>query len=102
MQPPAEPTPHLIEYLSWWAQIVLAAIAVAAGVVAFLQLRAFKLLEILKLLEGLEIRAARRTVLQELPKTEWWNDPIERGWWETAAADVCASYDVLALMMERD
>ena len=70
----------LSEILSWWSQIVLATIALLAAIVAYLQLRAYKLLEMLKLVEDLEIRAARRTVLKELPKlkrAEWWDDSDE-------------------------
>lgn len=95
----------LSEILSWWSQIVLATIALLAAIVAYLQLRAYKLLEMLKLVEDLEIRAARRTVLKELPKlkrAEWWDDSDEGKRLEQDAADVCASYDILGLMIEND
>jgi len=96
---------HWLEFASWISQIVLATVAVLAAFVAYGQLRAFKLLEVLKLIESLPIRKARRTVLKEIPKrgdAEWWDDKEDGDRLESAAADVCASYDILGLMIEHD
>ena len=105
MAPPIPVERSWLEVASWASQVLLALIALVAAIAAFLQLRAYKLLEILKLIEGLEIRRARRTVVRVLPElagTEWWNDEKRGAQLETDASDVCASYDILGLMIQRD
>jgi hypothetical protein len=96
---------HWLELASWASQVLLTLIALVAALAAVLQLRAFKLLEVLKLLEGLKIREARRTALKEIferTDPEWWNDEEHGKRLEAAASDVCASYDILGLMIEHD
>jgi hypothetical protein len=55
-----------------------------------------------KYVESPQIRQSRRIVLREIyprkDEKEWWND--ER--LEAAASDVCACYDILGLIIERD
>jgi hypothetical protein len=90
-----------LENASWAAQIVLAIIAVLAAIFAFAQIRAFKLFEMLKYIEAREVRKSRRIVLRKIfPRKdeEWWNDEEL----ESAASDVCASYDILGLVIEND
>jgi hypothetical protein len=96
-----------------WAngsQIVIACAAaftfgiasLAAGI-AYVQWRTFKRFELFKMIEDKENRAARDMLNKHLfmrtalPK--WWkyNDELER-----AASKVCATYDILGLVGERD
>jgi hypothetical protein len=95
---------HWLESISWASQGVLAIVAIIAAVAAFLQLRAFKLLELLKLLESTDLRKDRRTVLKEIKgRTDhWWNKHERSEEWEAAASNVCAWYDILALMIKHD
>ena len=90
-----------LENASWAAQIVLAVIALLAAIFAYAQVRAFKLFEMLKYIELQEVRKSRRIVLRKIflrRDEEWWNDEEL----ESAASDVCASYDILGLVIEND
>ena len=97
---------EFLEKLSWASQFVLMVVALAAAVAAFMQLRTFKLLEMLRFLELKETRESRRIVIREIAKLKgknWWegeSDDAKR--LEAAASDVCASYDILARMIEFD
>jgi len=85
--------------------IILALIAFFAAYAAFRQLQTYKLFEILKFLERPEFRAARRIVLREIyPRkdVDWWLDPQNGDQWEGSGSEVCASYDILARMIEYD
>ncbi|HEX3937303.1 MAG TPA: hypothetical protein VHX43_07335 [Xanthobacteraceae bacterium] len=93
-------TPRL-ESAYWIAQIALALVAFVAAIAAFAQIRTFKLFEMLKFIESQQIRKSRRTVLNKIvlqKDEEWWNDAEL----EAAASDVCASYDILGLVIEND
>jgi hypothetical protein len=92
-----------LESWSWGAQLGLFVLAVAAIFVAWRQLTAYKVLELMKYIEDEEFRSFRRTVILEIKnykETEWWdwkNARAEK--FETAASGVCARYDILALMI---
>lgn len=91
------------------------ALVAAAGLAAFFawwQVRTFKKFELLKYIEGSEVRWARRKVYHEIrPKRgeKWWNDvdsndlavKAEALKMEEAAALVCASFDILGLVARR-
>jgi hypothetical protein len=69
-----------------------------------LQLRRFKRFELLKFLELRDTRAARRVVMREIAERTdaWWErKDLDGDRLEAAASDVCASYDILARMIER-
>jgi hypothetical protein len=93
-----------LEKAYYWSQIFLTVIALFALVAALIQLRTFKLMELLKFLEASDIRAARRTVVREISKRddEWWKDVKDGDRLEKAAAQVCAAYDILGRMIEFD
>jgi hypothetical protein len=96
---------NFLENAYWISQVVLAVIATIAAFAAFVQIRTFKLFEMLKYMESLQLRNSRRIVLREIYKRrgeEWWNDPADGDRLESAASDVCASYDVLGRMIEFD
>jgi hypothetical protein len=86
-------------------QIVLLFIAVGAGIVGYLQLRASNRYELLKILEDRPVREARWLVWPELGEEEkrkklqpaWWGYPSHSDL-EKAASLVCASFDIVALM----
>lgn len=56
----------ILERGYWISQIVLMAVALAAAMAAFFQLRAYKLSELLKLLEAPDFRSSRGVVLREV------------------------------------
>jgi hypothetical protein len=96
---------NFLENAYWISQVVLALIATIAAFAAFIQIRTFKLFEMLKYLESVQLRNSRRVVLREIYKKreeEWWSDPTDGERFESAASDVCASYDVLGRMIEYD
>jgi hypothetical protein len=98
-------SPHFLESAYWISQIVLAIVAIGAAVAAFVQIRTYKLFELLKYLESPEIRSARRTVIREIylrRNEDWWTSPKDGERLERAASDVCASYDILGRMIEFD
>ncbi len=76
--------------------------AFCAALAAYFQIRAVKLLEMLKFIESRDLRLARRKVIRgELGvRTDpWWDTDDDL---EAAASDVCAAYDILGLMIEAD
>jgi hypothetical protein len=79
-------------------------IVLIGAIVAYLQVSAIKLFELLKFVEQEEFRKARRVVFFEIrvaPSGEkWWEDNVHDDW-ENAAARVCASYDILGLIIAR-
>jgi hypothetical protein len=96
---------HFLENAYWISQVVLAVVAICAALFAFAQIRTFKLFELLKYLESSEIRKARRIVIREIyPRKDqdWWEDSTNGDRLESAASDVCASYDILGRMIEFD
>jgi hypothetical protein len=66
--------------------------------------RRLKLFEILKFIESIEFRRARRIVIREIEPikdTEWWKgEKADR--LEESASTVCAYYDVIGRLMEYD
>jgi hypothetical protein len=100
---------HALENAYWISQVWIALVATAAAVFAYIQIRAhnvqvrdYKLFEMLKYLESQDIRHSRRTVLRNIyprKQEEWWIDNEDL---ESAASDVCASYDILGRMIEAD
>jgi hypothetical protein len=95
---------HWLESVFWASQAILAVIALFAALVAFSQVRTTKLFEILKYLESPELRKSRRKVFKEIyprRREPWWNDDKD-GNLESAASDVCASYDILGKIIEFD
>jgi hypothetical protein len=95
----------ILERCYWLSQVILMFIAAGAAVAAFLQIRTFKLFELLKYLESSELRRARRVVIRELDEKRnesWWEDPKDGERFENSASDVCASYDILGRMIEFD
>jgi hypothetical protein len=82
-----------LEKAYWISQIVLAGVATVAAVAAFIQIRTFKLFELLKYIESSKLRKSRRIVLREISKRraeDWWDDadPKVRERLERAASDV--------------
>jgi hypothetical protein len=100
---------HDRENAYWISQVWIALVATAAAVFAYIQIRAhnvqvrdYKLFEMLKYLESQDIRRSRRIVMRKIyPRKldEWWTDDEDL---ESAASDVCASYDILGRMIEAD
>jgi len=93
-----------LETAYWISQIVLVAIVLIGAIVAYWQVSAIKLFELLKFVEQEEFRKARRVVYFEIrvaPSREnWWEDSVHDDW-ENAAARVCAPYDILGLIIAR-
>jgi hypothetical protein len=86
------------------SQILLLFVALGAVIGAVIQLRNFKLFEILKFIEALEFRRARRIVIREIePRKDgrWW-EAKDSDRLEEAASTVCACYDVVGRLMEYD
>jgi hypothetical protein len=83
----------------YYSQIVLTFIALLAGIIGYLQLLASNQYELLKMLQDEQVRKARRMLWTELcakkPESKWWekNDELEQ-----AAALVCGTFDIVALM----
>jgi hypothetical protein len=95
----------VLENAYWISQIGLALVALFAAVAAFAQVRTIRLFELLKYLESSEIRKARRVVFREIyPRKDqdWWLDKENGERWESAASDVCASYDILGRIIQFD
>ncbi|MFZ0693246.1 MAG: hypothetical protein WAN51_03705, partial [Alphaproteobacteria bacterium] len=88
----------------WGSQIGLFLVAVIAAFAAFIQVRTYKLFELLKFLESPDFRRSRRIVVREIAKRtgEWWNDKEHGEHFEEAASHVCAAYDILGRMIEFD
>jgi hypothetical protein len=86
-----------------YAQIVFVIIAFISAIVAAYvgigQLRASNRYELLKLLESPDVRDARQLLYVKLrrnqPPVKWWENDDEL---DKAAATVCASFDIVALM----
>ena len=90
-----------LENLYWISQTVLAAVALITVLFAAAQIRAFKLFEMLRYVESEQIRQSRRVVLRDIypqKDEEWWANEIL----EAAASDVCASYDILGIIIESE
>jgi hypothetical protein len=91
-------TDFFLQRLYFLSQTGLFFVAVAAVLAALMQVRAFKLLELLKLLENPEVRNARRIVIRELYELRgepWWQEHEQKERFEQAASHVCATYDTL-------
>ena len=95
----------ILQICYYLSQIILAIVAICAAFVAYAQLRSSKLFEMLKYLESSDIRKARRIVLRKiyfLKDQDWWANSEDKERLESAASDVCASYDILGRMIEFD
>jgi hypothetical protein len=86
------------------SQVLLLFVAGGAATAAYIQLRTFKLFEILKFIEAADFRRARRTVIVEIEprKNEKWWEGEDGKRLEEAASTVCAFYDVIGRLMEYD
>jgi hypothetical protein len=95
----------LIHSLSEIAQIVLAVVGIlalggtaVAAIYAYRQVKAFTTFELLRVIERPDLRISRRIVMLEITKdqrADWWDhDPRL----ESAAADVCAAFDILGTL----
>jgi hypothetical protein len=97
-------SPWDLQHLSWLSQILLLVVAVGAAFVAFHQVSATKLFELLEFVEQEEFRDARRVVHFEIDREfankQWWADD-QHDDWEKAAAKVCAFFDILGLIVKR-
>jgi hypothetical protein len=99
---------YVLENAYWISQVWIALVATAAARFAYIQIRAhnvqvrdYKLFEMLKYLESQDIRHSRRIVFRDIyprKQEEWWTNDVL----ESAASDVCASYDILGRMIEAD
>ncbi len=91
----------------WISQIVLAVIAVVAAGFAYVQIRTFKLFELLKFVQSKEMVDARRVVRKEIaqksPSETWWDEADDNK--KNRELEACASvastgYDVLGLYLK--
>jgi len=95
----------LLQRIYWIAQIALAAIAVCAAIAAFIQIRTFKLFELLKYIKEPYIVDARRIVIREIEpkrKDNWWDEGADANRLEKEASTVCGSYDLIGRMAKFD
>ena len=87
-----------LEALSVLVAFGVLLVAIVAAVVAYKQVNAFKLFELVKYLQDEGFRASRRVVIREIWEkraTEWWKDPKLE-----AAASTCAGhYDVVGNLL---
>lgn len=97
---------HWLEIVYWISQVILTLVAIVAATGAFLQLRTYKLFEILKWLEDPEKKKARRIVIRQIGERgdeQWWmEESPEVEELERAAANVCAHYEIVGLIIEHD
>src|SRR5450755_4571558 len=88
----------------YWSQIILTVVAAAAGVAAYRQVQTFKQFELMKMLESLPIKDARRMLYfgtkRKKPGEEWWNfespqfdDELLR-----SAEIVCGAFDIVGIV----
>jgi hypothetical protein len=91
-----------LNFASRISQIVLPVIAVIAAVIAWMQYRAARIIEISKLLEDSKIRCARRMLYKELvekpPPSDWWkhDDKLAQ-----AAETVCSNFSTVGVISEK-
>jgi|SRR5580698_1971896 hypothetical protein len=91
------PTHPCLEIGYWASQVGVIFVAIGAAIVAGAHVNLFQRFEILKYLQSAEIRAARGYLfehsLKEKPYEAWTIDD------KSMAATVCASYDVVGLLL---